>query len=169
MSRRVIISAAFAFVMLSSLPSLPNDAKHVLERGTASWYGAFHHGRQTANGEIFDSAAMTAAHRKLPFGTRVRVTSERTGRSVVVRINDRGPFVRGRVIDLSLGAAQSIGLKGVGAVIIARHRETPALVSHLPEYSEPAEFMRVNRPDALTAEINRGFLTFLQASHRPGS
>ncbi len=86
----------------------------------------------------------------------------------MVRINDRGPFVRGRVIDLSLGAAQSIGLKGVGAVIIARHRETPALVSHLPEYSEPAEFMRVNRPDALTAEINRGFLTFLQASHRPG-
>ena len=59
MSRRVSISAAFAFVMLSSLPSLPNDAKHVLGRGIASWYGAFHHGRQTAGGEIFDSAAMT--------------------------------------------------------------------------------------------------------------
>src|SRR4051812_6213946 len=113
-------------------------------------------GGQTANGEIFDSAAMTAAHRKLPFGTRVRVTSERTGRSVVVRINDRGPFVRGRVIDLSFAAARSIGLEGVEPVVIARHRESPALVSHLPEYSEPAEFMRVNPPGALTAENNRG-------------
>jgi rare lipoprotein A len=139
MSRRVSISAtvAFAFLMLSSPRSLPKDAEHVLERGIASWYGAFHHGRQTANGEIFDSAAMTAAHQKLAFGTLVRVTSERTSRSIVVRINDRGPFVRGRVIDLPFAAAQSVGLEGVGPVVIARDHEAPALLSHLSEYSEP--------------------------------
>lgn len=80
------------------------------QRGIASWYGGKFHGRRTASGERFDMHARTAAHRKLPFGTLVRVTSERTGRHVVVRINDRGPFVGGRVIDLSRGAAQKLGM-----------------------------------------------------------
>ena len=78
--------------------------------GQASYYGKKFHGRKTANGERFDMYAMTAAHRKLPFGTEVRVTNLVNGRSVVVRINDRGPFVRGRIIDLSYGAAKEIGL-----------------------------------------------------------
>jgi rare lipoprotein A len=86
--------------------------------GTASWYGPGLHGRRSASGEVFDQNALTAAHRTLPFGTQVRVTSLATGQSVVVRINDRGPFGHGRIIDLSAGAASRIGLRasGVGQV-----------------------------------------------------
>lgn len=82
--------------------------------GPASWYGGKFHGRRTANGERFDMNEMTAAHRSLPFGTRVRVTNERNGRSVVVRINDRGPFVDNRIIDLSRGAAAAVGMVRTG-------------------------------------------------------
>ncbi len=81
----------------------------------ASWYGR-ESGPSTASGERFDPNAMTAAHRTLPFGTRVRVC--RAGRCVVVRVNDRGPFVRGRDIDLSQGAAALIGIDGVGFVTL---------------------------------------------------
>jgi rare lipoprotein A len=79
-------------------------------RGVAVWYGARHHGRKTASGQPFDMNAMTAAHRTLRFGTRVRVIDQRTGRSVVVRINDRGPYGAGRVIDLSRAAASKLGI-----------------------------------------------------------
>jgi rare lipoprotein A len=82
--------------------------------GAASWYGPGFQGRQTANGETFDQNALTAAHKTLPFGTQVRVTYEGTGESVVVRINDRGPYAHGRVIDLSREAAEEIGLLGAG-------------------------------------------------------
>ncbi|MBF2022509.1 MAG: septal ring lytic transglycosylase RlpA family protein [Hydrococcus sp. C42_A2020_068] len=87
-------------------------------RGMASWYGPGFHGRQTANGERFNQNDLTAAHRSLPFGTKVRVTNMNNGRSVIVRINDRGPFVGGRAIDLSAAAARAIGLhrSGVGPV-----------------------------------------------------
>jgi rare lipoprotein A len=84
----------------------------------ASYYGQAFAGRRTASGERFNPNAMTAAHRTLPFGTRVRVTHARTGRSVVVRINDRGPHVNGRAIDLSSGAARSIGMGGTADVRI---------------------------------------------------
>lgn len=88
--------------------------------GQASWYGPGFHGRTTASGEAFNMHALTAAHPTLPFGTRVRVTNERTGASVVVRINDRGPHVRGRIIDLSREAAGEIGMlrSGVAPVRI---------------------------------------------------
>lgn len=82
--------------------------------GAASWYGPGFHGRTTANGETFDQNALTAAHKTLPFGTQVRVTYEGTGESVVVRINDRGPYAHGRDIDLSREAAEEIGLLGAG-------------------------------------------------------
>ena len=82
--------------------------------GKASWYGGKFHGRRTASGEIFNKYALTAAHRYLPFGTRVKVTNVNNGRSVIVKINDRGPFIKGRVIDLSMGAAKAIGLINVG-------------------------------------------------------
>ena len=86
--------------------------------GEASWYGSRFHGRTTASGEPFDMNGMTAAHRSLPFGTRVRVINEESGQSVVVRVNDRGPFIGRRIIDLSRAAAEKIGLrnKGVGQV-----------------------------------------------------
>jgi rare lipoprotein A len=86
--------------------------------GMASWYGPGLHGRRSASGEVFNQHALTAAHRTLPFGTRVRVTNLSSGQQVIVRINDRGPFSHGRIIDLSAAAASSIGIRasGVGRV-----------------------------------------------------
>ena len=83
-------------------------------RGLASYYGRFHDGQRTASGEPFDMQAMTAAHRTLPFGTQVRVTNLKSGRAVVVRINDRGPFVKGRLLDLSYAAAKQLGVLRTG-------------------------------------------------------
>ncbi|MDJ0732041.1 MAG: septal ring lytic transglycosylase RlpA family protein [Crocosphaera sp.] len=83
-------------------------------KGMASWYGPGFHGRLTANGERYNQNGLTAAHKSLPFGTQVRVTNLNNGRSVIVRINDRGPYIHGRVIDLSKGAASVIGLVSSG-------------------------------------------------------
>lgn len=82
--------------------------------GIASWYGGKFHGRKTASGQRFDKNALTAAHTTLPFGTQVKVTNLRNKRSVVVTINDRGPFVHGRIVDLSQRAAEAIGLRHTG-------------------------------------------------------
>lgn len=89
-------------------------------RGKASWYGAGFHGKRTASGERFDMHALTAAHRTLPFGTRVRVRNPQNGREVVVRINDRGPSRGNRIIDLSRAAAEAIDLlrPGEAAVVL---------------------------------------------------
>src|SRR5262245_46591175 len=85
-----------------------------VELGIASWYGPGFHGNRTANGEIYDQNELTAAHRTLPLGSRAMVTNLTNGRSVEVRINDRGPFVDGRVIDLSYAAARTLGMVGPG-------------------------------------------------------
>ena len=90
------------------------------QRGAASWYGPGFHGRKTASGERFNTHALTAAHRSLPFGARVKVTNERTGRAVVVRINDRGPYAHGRIIDLSQASARAIGITGTAQVAVSR-------------------------------------------------
>src|SRR4051794_14536630 len=90
-----------------------------IQTGAASWYGPGFHGKKTANGERFNTHDLTAAHKTLPFGTKVRVTNEQTGKSVVVRINDRGPYAHGRVIDLSKAAAEAVGISGVGKVTLA--------------------------------------------------
>ena len=100
----------------------PVEAKPAVWRsGVASYYGARFNGRRTASGERFDMNAMTAAHKTLPFGTRVRVTNPSTGKSVVVRINDRGPYAHGREIDVSRAAATQLGLiqRGHGTVELA--------------------------------------------------
>ena len=86
--------------------------------GIASWYGPGFHGRQTANGERYNMYDLTAAHRSLPFGTKVRVTNRTNGKSVVVRINDRGPYVGERVIDLSRGAAQAVSMTDTGIALV---------------------------------------------------
>lgn len=92
--------------------------------GLASWYGEPYHGQATASGEVYDMHDLTAAHRNLPFGTRLRVTSMNNGRSVVVEVTDRGPFVPGREIDLSLGAARALSMvqEGVTRVRLERLR-----------------------------------------------
>lgn len=106
----------------ASYPPIQASAKSASqERGLASYYGKRFHGRTTANGEKFNQYALTAAHKTLPFGTKVKVRNKKNGQSVVVRINDRGPFVRGRIIDLSYKAAKSIGMirMGVAPVVIS--------------------------------------------------
>ncbi len=84
------------------------------QRGTASWYGIPFHGRKTASGETYDMNGMTCAHRTLPFGTVLLVTNTDNGRSATVRVTDRGPYVSGRIIDLSRGAASSLGMLETG-------------------------------------------------------
>ena len=90
-------------------------AAESVSRGTASFYSQ---GTKTANGERYHPGGMTAAHRTLPFGTQVRVTDVKTRRSVVVRINDRGPFIKGRIIDVSRGAAGELGMLGRGVATV---------------------------------------------------
>jgi rare lipoprotein A len=99
------------------------DRAQDAQEGMASFYGKAHHGKQTANGERFDMHAMTCAHRTARFGTRLRVTDLATGRSVVVRVNDRGPYAHGRIVDLSYGAAKALGIVDRG---VARVRVEPA-------------------------------------------
>ena len=84
------------------------------QKGIASWYGPGFHGKRTANGEVFDTHSLTAAHRTLPFNSIVEVTNMDNGKRVRVRINDRGPFIRGRIIDLSKAGAKAIGMIGPG-------------------------------------------------------
>lgn len=93
----------------------PSSGKVLLTlEGVASYYADAFHGKLTSNGETFDMHALTAAHRTFPFGTKVRVTNLGNGKSVVVRVNDRGPFVDGRIIDLALGAAKAIDMVQTG-------------------------------------------------------
>lgn len=101
-------------VDLTAIDPVEEKAGSSLGRGMASYYGKSFAGRRTASGEAFDPQDLTAAHRTLPFGSRVRVTNPRNGRSVVVRINDRGPFTRGRTIDLSQRAAEQVGIVQAG-------------------------------------------------------
>lgn len=104
------LSALALFTLLAGCASHDIDPRGYDETGTASYYGARHHGKRTASGEAFDQHGLTAAHRSLPFGTKVLVTNLKNDRSVVVRINDRGPHTRGRLIDLSRGAAQRLDM-----------------------------------------------------------
>lgn len=106
-------------------PDLPDLAPSldVVDAGVASWYGERFQGRRTASGDRFDMNQRTAAHRTLPFGTRVRVHNLDNGREVVVRINDRGPFLPGRVIDLSRAAASAIGIVQAGTARVALYRD----------------------------------------------
>jgi rare lipoprotein A len=89
------------------------------EVGLASWYGEEYHGRKTANGEVYDMYAMTAAHRTLPFNLRVRVTNLENGKKAEFRINDRGPFISGRIVDLSKSGAKQLGFLGSGTAKVA--------------------------------------------------
>ncbi len=115
--KKRILAALYACAFLLPI-GLHHSARVAAQDGIASYYK---HGDKTANGETFNPSGYTAAHRSLKFGTRVLVTNLRNGRSVVVRINDRGPFVGGRIIDLSYGAAQAVGLhsSGVAQVRVA--------------------------------------------------
>jgi rare lipoprotein A len=103
-------------MVLASCARAPYHPQGGIETGTASWYGPDFHGKSTSNKEIYDMYDMTAAHRTLPFGTYVMVTNLNNGRTATVRINDRGPFVGDRIIDLSYAAARVLGMIGPGTI-----------------------------------------------------
>jgi rare lipoprotein A len=130
-----------------------------VERGVASWYGQKFHGRLTANGERYDMHALTAAHRTLPFGTVVEVVNVGNGRRVAVRINDRGPFAHGRIIDLSFAAAREIGLVGPGTARVEVRPVVPRVApqdqpfSHVRFTLQVAAFRDAARAAALQAEL----------------
>ena len=111
MKQAFFAMAAGAAILVMALPAAAAEA----QTGKASYY---RHGKYTANGERFNPRDLTAAHRTLPFGTRVLVTHVRSGKSVIVRINDRGPFVKGRIIDLSLAAAEVLGMTASGVATV---------------------------------------------------
>ena len=139
-----------------------------IETGVASWYGVPYHGRRAASGEIYDMEQLTAAHRRLPFETWVEVTNLSNGRSVIVRINDRGPFARGRIIDLSQAAARDIGMLGPGTArvqvrVIAPPAGTPS--ASPPKAPTPVAWYAVqagafadrNRADSVSAAMVEAF------------
>jgi len=104
-------------VLALALPFGSAQATVTLQEGLVSWYGKHFHDRPTASGELFDANAMTMAHPTLPFGTRVKVTNLRNGRSVVLRVNDRGPFIGSRIADLSQAAAAYLGMLRRGVAL----------------------------------------------------
>lgn len=130
-----------------------------VERGVASWYGQQFHGRLTANGERYDMHQMTAAHRTLPFGTVVEVVNVGNGRRVTVRINDRGPFAHGRIIDLSYAAAREIGLVGPGTARVEVRPVRPRIApqdqpfAHVRYTLQVGAFRDAARAAALQAEL----------------
>ena len=102
-----------------AMPALPPGTKPILvETGLASWYGAPYHNRRGSNGEIYNMNAMTAAHRTLPLGSIIRVTNVKTGHSATVRVTDRGPFIKGRILDLSLAAAKKVDVWQPGTATV---------------------------------------------------
>ena len=111
MTRKAVFAAAIAAAFLSSTAAYA-------QCGGASWYGPGFNGKRAASGEIFNENAMTAAHRSLPFGTKVMVTDQRTGNAIEVTINDRGPFHGGRIIDLSKAAATKLGFRNRGTTSV---------------------------------------------------
>ena len=152
-------------------PHGPGDPGHgrgrpgkLVEKGIASWYGPKFHGRRTANGEVYDMDGFTAAHRTLPFGTWVEVINLDNGRRALLRINDRGPFVKGRVIDVSRAGARELGLLGPGTARVevrlaespvprtraASHRQGPFLV-------QVGAFAEAHRAELLHEKLRRDF------------
>ncbi len=120
MIKHIVVVAALASGCFSSATGAVLAGGN--QCGGASWYGPGFNGKRAASGEIFNQNAMTAAHKTLPFGTKVKVIDQRTGKSVLVKINDRGPYHGSRIIDLSKAAATKLGIvaKGTGKVCIAR-------------------------------------------------
>ena len=111
MIKHIVVAAA---LVVGSLSFTTGQSLAADQCGTASWYGPGFHGKKSASGETYNQNAMTAAHKTLPFGTRLKVTNEKTGKSVTVKINDRGPYHGGRVIDLSKAAATQLGIVKAG-------------------------------------------------------
>jgi rare lipoprotein A len=133
-----------------------------VQDGLASWYGGKFHGRLTSSGEVFDSNEMTAAHRTLPFGTMVKVTNLDNGKTAIVKINDRGPFVEGRIIDLSRAAADTLGMIGQGVARVSL--EIVDFVSDKPVFAiQVGAYALVKNADKARATLEAtGFIVSLE-------
>jgi peptidoglycan lytic transglycosylase len=115
----IAIALAMAPVLTTDEPAHAQRAQPVyVQQGAASWYGPGFHGRKTASGDRFDQHELTAAHKKLPLGTKATVTNLKNGKTVEVEINDRGPYVGGRILDLSKAAAERLGMKKAGTALV---------------------------------------------------
>lgn len=114
MAIKPFAAGVLATLAFTSSPSFADNKAGFKQKGVATYYADRFHGRKTASGERYDKSAMTAAHRTLPLGTVVKVTNVKSGDSIKVEINDRGPYVKGRVLDLSRRAAQELGITGAG-------------------------------------------------------
>jgi rare lipoprotein A len=144
-AKRAAVKVSLSLVVMAlGLPASANGAgaaldiqpvrtfKHLIEIGQASWYGLKFQGRRTATGESYDMNQMTCAHRNLPLGSWVKVTNLKNRKTVVVRVNDRGPALGDRIVDLSFAAAQAVGLRGVGKVRLdTMHPDDPDLARAL--------------------------------------
>lgn len=156
--RRILAFAAVLLLAQACVSTAPPPKMDPgIVTGLASWYGQEFSGRATANGEIFDPMLLTAAHRDLPFGTLVEVINSRNGRSVQVRINDRGPFVAGRVIDLSWAAAERIGMVEAGVVpvelrILGNAPAPSVAQSRATSIDSPPPAVPFPLPDSTTVE-----------------
>jgi rare lipoprotein A len=151
--------AALLFCQLLAVAACSNNRKPSsaapsvgvpIERGIASWYGPRFHGRLTANGERYNMNDLTAAHPSLPFGTKIGVRNTRTGREVVVRINDRGPFSKNRIIDLSYAAAREVGVVAQGTAsvelyLVPAAGAPPRYTVQVGAFSEPERAVSLHR------------------------
>ena len=135
-------------------PAAPPTLSVPIERGIASWYGPKFNGKMTASGERYDMNAFTAAHLSLPFGTKIGVRNTRTGREVVVRVNDRGPYSRNRIIDLSYAAAKEVGVVGPGTASVEIYRIPEAGLP--PRYTvQVGAFSETDKASAFQREMAR--------------
>ncbi|HYV96252.1 MAG TPA: septal ring lytic transglycosylase RlpA family protein [Gemmatimonadaceae bacterium] len=143
-----------------ALPTAPVPDRAPTQTGTASWYGPGFQGKQTSSGEVYDQNLLTAAHKTLPLGTRVRVTNVANGKAVDVRINDRGPFVGDRIIDLSRAAAEVIGMVAAGTALVRVDvLETPVPIESVPRtvhYAlQAGSFTQRSNADDLASRLGR--------------
>ncbi len=153
-----LINAFIIFVLTAFCITMNAQAETVFQQGKASYYGKAHHGKKTASGKRFNMHAMTAAHRSLPFGTQLKVTSKDTGKSVIVTINDRGPYAGGRILDLSQEAARQLGMikQGVGVVTLEKMnvKQDSVRRSSTERIEEPILVVSSNLPDDIHQQID---------------
>ena len=153
-----LINAFIIFVLTAFCITMNAQAETVFQQGKASYYGNAHHGKKTASGKRFNMHAMTAAHRSLPFGTQLKVTSKDTGKSVIVTINDRGPYAGGRILDLSQEAARQLGMikQGVGVVTLEKMnvKQDSVRRSSTERIEEPILVVSSNLPDDIHLQID---------------
>jgi rare lipoprotein A (peptidoglycan hydrolase) len=150
----VVLSACSGKHVPVSHPARATPSARASElKGLASYYAEPYHGRRTASGEVFDTyAAMTAAHRTLPFNTVVRVQNQSNGKAVEVRINDRGPFIAGRIIDLSVRAARAIDMLRSGVVLVTLQILSPGMEPRRTALHTPLDTIHDGAPETLPAE-----------------